>query len=101
MLGLEHLTDRLFIQASLGEQRALLLARALVKSPSLLILDEPCQGLDEEQTLRFVGLLDQVCKHLNTTMVYVTHHRNEIPACVSKVIELEGGMVKFNSYNFV
>lgn len=96
VLGLEHLQDRLFIQASLGEQRALLLARALVKSPSLLILDEPCQGLDEEQTARFVNLLDQVCKHLNTTMVYVTHHRNEIPACVSKLLELEAGMVKFN-----
>jgi molybdate transport system ATP-binding protein len=95
-LGLSHLTDRLFIQASLGEQRALLLARALVKSPSLLILDEPCQGLDDEQTQRFVNLLDQLCKHLNTTMVYVTHHRNEIPPCVSKVLELEGGQVKYN-----
>ncbi|RKD92511.1 ATP-binding cassette domain-containing protein [Mangrovibacterium diazotrophicum] len=96
VLGLSHLQDRLFVQASLGEQRALLLARALVKSPSLLILDEPCQGLDEVQTSRFVNLLEQVCQHLNTTMVYVTHHRNEIPTCVSKLLELEGGQVKLN-----
>ncbi|WP_163715981.1 ATP-binding cassette domain-containing protein [Mangrovibacterium lignilyticum] len=94
-LGLSHLKDRLFLQASLGEQRSLLLARALVKSPSLLILDEPCQGLDEAQTQRFVHLLDQICLHLNTTMVYVTHHRNEIPACVSQLLELENGQVKF------
>ncbi|WP_107820667.1 ATP-binding cassette domain-containing protein [Mangrovibacterium marinum] len=95
VLGLEHLQGHLFVQASLGEQRALLLARALVKSPALLILDEPCQGLDEQQTARFVNLLDQLCKHLRTTMIYVTHHRNEIPACVSRMLELEGGMVKF------
>ena len=95
-LGLSHLKDRLFLQASLGEQRSLLLARALVKSPSLLILDEPCQGLDEGQTRRFVDLLDRICRHLHTTMVYVTHHRNEIPACVSQLLELENGQIKFS-----
>ncbi|WP_372774993.1 ATP-binding cassette domain-containing protein [Mangrovibacterium sp.] len=95
-LGLSHLRDRLFLHASLGEQRSLLLARALVKSPSLLILDEPCQGLDNEQTSRFVHLLDQVCRHLNTTMVYVTHHRSEIPGCVSKLLELADGGVSYS-----
>ncbi len=95
-LGLEHLKDRLFMQASLGEQRSLLLARALVKSPALLILDEPCQGLDEAQTTRFVHLLDQVCTHLQTTMVYVTHHRNEIPECVSHLLELENGKLSYS-----
>lgn len=94
-LGLEHLKDRRFMHASLGEQRSLLLARALVKSPALLILDEPCQGLDEAQTARFVQLLDQLCTHLKTTMVYVTHHRNEIPHCVSRLLELENGTVKY------
>lgn len=94
-LGLGHLQNGLFIHASLGEQRSLLLARALVKSPALLILDEPCQGLDPDQTRRFVQLLDQICRHLQTTLVYVTHLRDEIPACVSKVIELENGQVKY------
>ncbi|MFA5689712.1 MAG: ATP-binding cassette domain-containing protein [Kiritimatiellales bacterium] len=88
---LEPLRNRLFIQTSLGEQRSLLLARALVKSPALLILDEPCQGLDAAQTRRFIALLDAVCRKLNTTMIYVSHRREEIPACVTKQLILKDG----------
>ncbi|HKJ42422.1 MAG TPA: ATP-binding cassette domain-containing protein [Sunxiuqinia sp.] len=94
ILGLEHLQKRLFTHASLGEQRSLLLARALVKSPQLFILDEPCQGLDGQQTKRFTQLLDAICEHLKTTMIYVTHHPEEIPACVSHLLELKNGRVK-------
>ncbi|MGD9929727.1 MAG: ATP-binding cassette domain-containing protein [Mangrovibacterium sp.] len=94
ILQLDHLKNRLFLQASLGEQRSLLLARALVKSPSLLILDEPCQGLDPHQTRRFVSLLDEICAHLHTTLVYVTHLREEIPGCVKNLLLLENGQVK-------
>jgi len=96
ILKLDHLKDRLFLHASLGEQRSLFLARALVKSPSLLILDEPCQGLDRSQTHRFVRLLDDICLHLKTTLVYVTHLKNEIPGCVDKLLMLENGQVKYD-----
>lgn len=94
ILGMERLQKRSFTHASLGEQRSLLLARALVKSPELLILDEPCQGLDHQQTKRFTQLLDAVCEHLQTTMIYVTHQPEEIPTCVSHLLELEDGRVK-------
>ena len=94
ILGLNHLRKRLFTQASLGEQRSLLLARALVKSPELLILDEPCQGLDHQQIRRFIRLLDAVCEHMQTTLIYVTHQPEEIPTCVSHLLELENGRVK-------
>ena len=70
VLQLEHLTDSKFAEASLSEQRLLLLARALVKMPSLLILDEPCQGLDPHQIRRFTGMLDVTCAHLDTTVIY-------------------------------
>jgi molybdate transport system ATP-binding protein len=96
LLQLNHLKDRLFIHASLGEQRVLLLARALVKSPSLLILDEPCQGLDVEQIRRFTRLLDRLCTRLQTTMIYVTHRDEEIPACVRHRLLLEKGRVVSN-----
>ncbi len=95
ILNLNHLKNRLFIHASLGEQRLLLLARALVKSPSLLILDEPCQGLDHYQKKRFLLLLDEVCKQLKTTLIYVTHRPKEIPSCVSNELRLEKGEMSY------
>ena len=95
VLKLDHLEKRLYIQASLGQQRSLLLGRALVKSPSLLILDEPCQGLDHNQIRYFIRLLDAVCTRLNTTLIYVTHLKEEIPSCVNKMIMLEEGKIKY------
>lgn len=94
MLGLAHLQKRLFVHTSLGEQRVVLLVRALVKSPQLLVLDEPCQGLDQQQASKFIGLLEQICSHLNTTMIYVTHQKEEIPECVTHLLQLENGQVK-------
>ncbi len=96
VLGLEYLQKRLFVQASLGEQRVVLLARALVKLPPLLILDEPCQGLDSQQTNRFVHLLNILCSQLKTTLIYVTHRKEEIPGCVTHLLHLDNGEVKSN-----
>jgi len=93
---MEHLQKRKFYQASLGEQRTLLLARALVKSPALLVLDEPCQGLDPFQTSHFIQILDFICRKMNTTLVYVTHIREEIPSCVKNLLQLEKGRVIYS-----
>ena len=95
ILQLTHLADSRFADASLSEQRLLLLARALVKMPSLLILDEPCQGLDAHQIRRFTRMLDVICSHLETTVIYVTHYPEEIPQSVTKLLQLENGQVKF------
>lgn len=76
---------------SAGEQRLTLLARALIKSPALLILDEPCQGLDAAHTALFRNLVDTICTNAPTTLVYVSHYRDEIPACVDKFLQLEKG----------
>ena len=96
ILHLEHLSGRSFLQASMGEQRLLLLGRALIKSPSLLILDEPCQGLDDDQTENFVNLLNDVCTHLKTTLIYVTHVKERIPACIDKLLILQKGKVEYS-----
>jgi molybdate transport system ATP-binding protein len=58
VMGIAHLKERSFLQISGGEQRMVLITRALVKNPELLILDEPCQGLDRVQTDHLKSVLD-------------------------------------------
>jgi len=77
----------------LSKKRLVLLARALVKDPPLLLLDEPSQGLDEEQAELLKNLIEQICEHANKTLIYVTHLKEEIPSCVTKFIQLENGRV--------
>jgi molybdate transport system ATP-binding protein len=91
LLNIHHLANRQITQLSSGEQRQVFLARALVKNPSLLLLDEPCQGLDYNHMVYFRDLVDELVIALNKTLVYVTHYPDEIPACVDKVIRLENG----------
>ncbi|WP_461534168.1 ATP-binding cassette domain-containing protein [Sinomicrobium sp.] len=93
VLGLERLKESNFAHASLGEQRCILLARALVKCPSLLILDEPLQGLDEQQIAYFKALLNRLCEALGTTMIFVSHYNGEIPECVNNKLTLDQGRV--------
>ncbi|MBA4851837.1 ATP-binding cassette domain-containing protein [Emticicia sp. BO119] len=91
LLNIQHLANRQIIQLSSGEQRQVFLARALVKNPSLLLLDEPCQGLDYNHMVYFRELVNELVIALNKTLVYVTHYPDEIPACVDKIIRLENG----------
>ena len=88
VFGISHLADRMFQQISTGEQRMVLLARALVKNPPLLILDEPCQGLDEEQIHRVKEILDYICSNTQTTLIYVSHYASDIPSCVNQHLKL-------------
>lgn len=94
-LGLTHLIKKQFTELSLGEQRMLLLIRAIIKNPPLLILDEPCQGIDYEQTQRFIRILDLICEKLDITMIYVSHASDELPKCLSHKLELEAGKVVY------
>ena len=94
LLLLENLKSKRLAQLSVGEQRITLLARALIKTPPLLILDEPCQGLDDEQIFYFKNLIDQICETFNTTLVYVSHYQYQIPECVNHFLRLENGNVK-------
>ena len=88
VFGISHLSQRMFQQISTGEQRMVLLARALVKNPPLLILDEPCQGLDEEQIHRVKEILNYICSNSQTTLIYVSHYASDIPECVNQYFKL-------------
>jgi molybdate transport system ATP-binding protein len=70
-----------------------LLARALIKNPPLLILDEPCQGLDDDQVLQFKNLINAICLEFGTTLIYVSHYKDHIPGCVDHFLKLEKGKV--------
>ncbi|HYH56770.1 MAG TPA: ATP-binding cassette domain-containing protein [Anseongella sp.] len=93
LLGIEDLGGNLFRRSSLSTQRLVLLARALIKRPPLLILDEPCQGMDREQVQRIRLLIDSVCRTAGTTLIYVSHYQEEIPSCVNRSLRLEQGKV--------
>jgi molybdate transport system ATP-binding protein len=92
-LGIGTLARRGFLDVSDGLQRVVLLARALVKDPPLLILDEPCQGLDPEHREVIRGLLDHVCTATSRAMIYVTHRRDELPTCITHELQLRRGRV--------
>jgi molybdate transport system ATP-binding protein len=93
-LDIIELKQKQFYKISLGQQRLLLLARALVKNPPLLILDEPCQGLDKVQINRFTGIVDAVCANMEKTLIYVSHYKSELPQCIEHTLLLEKGRVK-------
>lgn len=84
VMGIWEDTDALFSDVSSTFQRLVLLARALVKNPYLLILDEPCQGFDDAQQKYFKALIDEIAGHSEMAMIYVTHHREELPECFKK-----------------
>lgn len=93
LLHVHPLIEKDFSQVSKGEQRLVLLARALVKNPPLLILDEPCQGLDTVSIEYFKSIVDAICDTPERTLIYVSHYLNEIPSCVTKFLKLEKGEV--------
>ncbi len=89
VMGITHLAERSFLQISGGEQRMVLITRALVKNPALLILDEPCQGLDRVQTEYLKSVLDYLAENSEMTLLYVSHYDRDIPSCVNQVLELK------------
>jgi molybdate transport system ATP-binding protein len=88
MFGLGYLRDRHFHALSTGEQKMILIARAFVKNPPLLILDEPCQGLDQEQVQRVKDVIDQLAATSDMTLIFVSHYAEDVPSCVTKEISL-------------
>jgi molybdate transport system ATP-binding protein len=84
LLGIDHLAERRFNELSSGEQRLTLVARAMIRQPALLVLDEPLHGLDASHKRRILDIADTLHRRNNSSLIFVTHYDNETPACVSK-----------------
>lgn len=76
-----------FNSLSYGEQRAILILRAVVKAPEILILDEPCHGLDEKFRQKILDLLETVAASGTTTLLHVTHDPTEALECEKHILE--------------
>ena len=87
--GIEALADRTFLSLSSGEQRLCLLARAFVKSPDLLILDEPFHGLDDERRIMATHIIEHYCQNPDVTLVIVSHYEQELPAGITHRLTLQ------------
>ena len=82
VFGIAGLRDRTFLKLSSGEQRLCLLARAFVKDPELLILDEPLHGLDNRHRALVKEVIDTFAQRNHKTIVMVTHYQSELPKCI-------------------
>lgn len=89
-LGIHKLRDRKFHDLSAGEQRLVLLARAMIKCPDLLVLDEPLHGLDSQNKYRVNEIINSITRKTGMTLILVTHYKEEIPECVDHVKEIIG-----------
>ena len=86
--GFEGRENESFGSLSYGEQRAILILRSAVKTPKILILDEPCHGLDESYREKILHLLELIGEGGTTTMLHVTHDPSEVLACEHHVLQL-------------
>lgn len=86
--GIGGMAGQSFLRLSSGEQRLVLLARAFVKDPDLLILDEPLNGLDATNKERVKSIIDAFCSRPGKSMIYVSHYDADLPSCISQRLEL-------------
>ena len=77
LLGMEARSGQPFNQLSFGDQRLVLIARAMVKHPPLLLLDEPCLGLDDLNRQLVLALIEKICAASETTVLYVNHRAED------------------------
>lgn len=91
-MAIDNLAALPYLQLSTGQQRRLLLARALIHQPKVLVFDEPTSGLDMKSAMLLTAQIRQLAQS-GVTLVMVTHHLNEIIPEISRVVLLNEGHV--------
>lgn len=98
LLGIRELVNRQIGQLSGGQRQRIMLARALVRNPELLILDEPCSGLDVNITKDFYNILNKLNKESGITIIMATHDLDEIVnddirvVCMATTVKFDGNI---------
>lgn len=83
LLDLSHLAEKKFSELSNGEQRLVLVARAMIRQPELLVLDEPLHGLDADKKNNVKTIIDTMTAQTGCSLIFVTHYTSEIPSCIT------------------
>ncbi len=94
LVGLESFGDRTPAQLSGGQQQRVAVARALVKRPAVLLLDEPLGALDLKLRHRLQIELTQIHREVGTTFVYVTHDQEEAMSMADRIAVLNDGRLE-------
>jgi molybdate transport system ATP-binding protein len=90
-LGIETLADQKFGRLSHGQRQLVLIARAMVKSPEILILDEPFQGLDIKNRTKMLNVFEYIGSQTSTNLIYVPNQDEERLNCITHVLEMKDG----------
>lgn len=91
VFGLSDIVNSSFLRVSSGEQRLALLARAFVKDPDLLVLDEPFHGLDMYNKQKAKAVVEAFSRREGKSVIFVSHYKEEFPCTVTNRIRLDGG----------
>ncbi len=86
-------SNSLLMSLPSGAQRLILLGRAMIKTPPLLVLDEPCQGLDGAQTVFALKTIDRYCTLYESNLIFVSHYIKDFPHCITHSLQLENGKI--------
>ena len=91
LMNCDHIIGRDFNVISQGEKQKVVIARALMAEPLILLLDEPCIGLDMKARESLLASISKLCRETKTTVIYVTHHIEEIFGEIKNVLLLKDG----------
>jgi len=87
LLELSPQANKPFSQLSYGEQRLVLIARAIIKLPLILVLDEPCLGLDNHHRAQILALIDYITRHSTTHILFVSHDSRDALSCLTHQLD--------------
>lgn len=104
LLGIKNIVNKQIGELSGGQRQRVMLARALIRKPELLILDEPCSGLDINITKEFYEILGKLNIEQGLTIVMATHDLDEVKSdnirviCMSTIVKFDGSIEEWKQF---